>query len=40
MYINSIDVDVDTQCTILQYLQFISKRASGEPSLNHYVISL
>lgn len=30
MYINSIDVDVDTRCTILQYLRLISKRASGE----------
>ena len=29
MYVNSIDIDVDTRCTILQYLRFISKRASG-----------
>ena len=29
MYINSIDMDVDTRCTVLQYLRFISKRASG-----------
>ena len=26
---NSIDMDVDTRCTVLQYLRFISKRASG-----------
>ena len=30
MYINSIDIDVDTRCTIMQYLRLISKRASGE----------
>ena len=30
MYVNSIDVDVDTRCTIMQYLKLISKRASGE----------
>lgn len=30
MYVNSIDIDVDTRCTILQYLRLISKRASGE----------
>lgn len=29
MYVNSIDIDVDTRCTILQYLRFIAKRASG-----------
>ena len=29
MYVNSIDIDVDTRCTIMQYLRFISKRASG-----------
>lgn len=29
-YLGSMDVDVNTHCTILQYLQFISKRASGE----------
>lgn len=29
MYVNSIDMDVDTRCTVLQYLRFISKRASG-----------
>ena len=29
-YLNDIDdVDIDTSCTILQYLNFISKRASG-----------
>jgi glutamate--cysteine ligase catalytic subunit len=30
MYVNSIDIDVDTRCTIMQYLRLISKRASGE----------
>uniref|UniRef100_A0A1X7UMB8 Glutamate--cysteine ligase n=1 Tax=Amphimedon queenslandica TaxID=400682 RepID=A0A1X7UMB8_AMPQE len=30
MYVNSIDIDVDTRCTVMQYLRFISKRASGE----------
>ncbi|XP_066922074.1 glutamate--cysteine ligase catalytic subunit-like [Clytia hemisphaerica] len=29
-YIKSMDVDVDTVCTITQYLNLISKRASGE----------
>lgn len=29
-YLGSMDVDVNTHCTILQYLQLISKRASGE----------
>ncbi|CAJ0960141.1 unnamed protein product, partial [Mesorhabditis belari] len=29
-YLDSADVDVDTRCTISQYLNFISKRASGE----------
>lgn len=29
MYVNSVDIDVDTRCTILQYLRFISKKASG-----------
>ena len=32
MYINSIDMDVETRCTILQYLRVISKRASGKKS--------
>ena len=32
MYVNSIDMDVDTRCTILQYLRLISRRASGEPA--------
>jgi glutamate--cysteine ligase catalytic subunit len=30
MYVNSIDMDVDTRCTVMQYLRLISKRASGE----------
>lgn len=30
MYINSVEMDVETRCTILQYLRVISKRASGE----------
>lgn len=29
MYVNSIDIDVDTRCTIMQYLRFISRKASG-----------
>ena len=29
-YINSIDIDMDTRCTIMQYLKFISMRASGK----------
>lgn len=29
-YLDSADVDVDTRCTISQYLNFIQKRASGE----------
>ena len=29
-YIKSMDVDVDTVCTISQYLNLISKRASGK----------
>lgn len=29
-YLNSMDVDADTQCTLQQYLSFISKRAKGE----------
>ncbi|VDP01463.1 unnamed protein product [Heligmosomoides polygyrus] len=29
-YLDSADVDVDTRCTVSQYLNFISKRASGE----------
>jgi hypothetical protein len=32
MYVNSIDVDVDTRCTILQYLRCISKKAAGKKS--------
>lgn len=30
MYVDSLEVDVDTRCTIQQYLSLISKRASGE----------
>lgn len=29
-YLDSADVDVDTRCTVSQYLNFIQKRASGE----------
>jgi len=29
-YLSSMDVDADTQCTLQQYLGFISKRAKGE----------
>ncbi|KAK3088140.1 hypothetical protein FSP39_015291 [Pinctada imbricata] len=29
-YMSSVDIDVDTRCTIQQYLNLISKRASGE----------
>lgn len=29
-YLNSMDVDADTHCTIQQYLRLIQKRASGE----------
>lgn len=29
-YLNGMDVDADTHCTIQQYLKFIQKRASGE----------
>lgn len=29
-YLASMDVDVNTHCTITQYLHLISKRASGE----------
>ncbi|MFH4976819.1 hypothetical protein AB6A40_003528 [Gnathostoma spinigerum] len=29
-YLDSADVDVDTRCTISQYLNFIQRRASGE----------
>lgn len=30
MYVNSLEVDVDTRCTIQQYLRLIQKRASGK----------
>ena len=39
MYVNSIDIDVDTRCTILQYLRLISKRASGERGRGSYSTS-
>lgn len=29
-YLKSMEVDVDTQCTIIHYLNLISKRAKGE----------
>ena len=38
-YLNDIDdVDIDTSCTILQYLNFISKRASGRVHLFDHII--
>ena len=37
MYVNSIEMDVDTRCAVMQYLRLISKRASGEPP-NQYII--
>ncbi|CAD6192123.1 unnamed protein product [Caenorhabditis auriculariae] len=37
-YLDGADVDVDTRCTISQYLNFISKRATGEIStLAHWI---
>ncbi|GMT13059.1 hypothetical protein PFISCL1PPCAC_4356, partial [Pristionchus fissidentatus] len=37
-YLDSADVDVDTRCTISQYLSFIEKRASGQiNTLAHWV---
>jgi hypothetical protein len=32
MYLNSVDIDVDTSCTIQNYLKLISDRASGRPT--------
>lgn len=33
-YLNSVDIDIDTSCTIQNYLKLISKRASGaEPTI-------
>lgn len=29
-YMNSMEIDVDTRCTMLQYLELISGRASGQ----------
>ena len=38
-YLNDIDdVDIDTSCTILQYLNFISKRASGKLEVKFEII--
>ena len=28
-YLDSVDIDVDTKCTILKYLSLISRKASG-----------
>ncbi|CAD6198734.1 unnamed protein product [Caenorhabditis auriculariae] len=37
-YLDDAEVDVDTRCTITQYLNFISKRASGEiPTLAKWI---
>uniref|UniRef100_A0A1I8A3E1 Glutamate--cysteine ligase n=1 Tax=Steinernema glaseri TaxID=37863 RepID=A0A1I8A3E1_9BILA len=37
-FLDSADVDVDTRCTISQYLNFIQKRASGEiQTLAHWM---
>ncbi|EYC05040.1 hypothetical protein Y032_0084g1747 [Ancylostoma ceylanicum] len=37
-YLDSADVDVDTRCTVSQYLNFISKRATGEIwTLAHWI---
>lgn len=32
-YLGNMEVDVDTRCTILNYLKLIKKRASGKISL-------
>ena len=29
-YLSNVDVDIDTHCTISQYLELISRKASGE----------
>ena len=34
MYLSSINIDVDTRCTIRQYLSLISQRASGRWSIH------
>ena len=42
MYVNSVDMDVDTRCTVLNYLRYISKKASGMPDpqmLSYHSIS-
>ena len=36
---NSIDMDVDTRCTVMQYLRLISKRASGK-LVNNSLVSV
>ena len=33
-YLGNVDVDIDTRCTISQYLKLISRRASGEWLMN------
>jgi len=38
IYLDSADVDVDTRCTIQQYLKFVKQRASGELwTLAHWI---
>ena len=32
-YVNSSEMDLDTRCTVMLYLQLISERASGERQL-------
>lgn len=32
-YLENMEVDVDTRCTILNYLKLIKKRASGKVAL-------
>lgn len=40
-YLENMEVDVDTRCTILNYLKLIKKRASGEyhKTLNTHQVS-
>ena len=35
-YLNHLDIDVDTKCTISQYMKLISGRASGNLSIQNY----
>ena len=35
MYVNRIEMDVDTRCSVMQYLRLISKRASGKVYTTH-----